>query len=903
MKIELFLDGHQVEINQDIDFVLNKQFTELTDLTSIIVDYSKTIKVPMTPHNNELFNYIYKLEHQVIINTDIITYDPSRKISMAMTFNGSLVMEGYALLNSIDLKDKMYEINLYGQLGKIFSDLKEKPLKGSNDGITPAYHIPANGWSKNVNMHTYNIERSFKNQTHTLNWNSQDWTDFFGFAPQLLGDSDVINKDCYEAYTNNEIKKFADDINTTRGIDYADVYVKDGFDLNQYGEVRTYTCRPYVYVDKIIQMVQAEINQGDYDGYSMVLDNDWFNAGNPYYYNMVFFPGTESLVDGGNSTFGQVTWDNTERTLYFPYSYLPTASNIDLDGYTYTTSGKVMTIAATSGDTTATITLNADGIIVRDVVEGVGDTTNFNTTGKWAFYNNPDMDKFTLRYIGVYDGNGVLIHKLYLCDDKVELVRIGMGSAWTHYTKYNVWSILKSMNPKNVVPNSTTWVNGSVSNDYCEVTQLYNFGNLVLNNNSFQFKLQCDLIDLSNGVLVSENIAYTSLQPLCPFRSNWRTAVFKNNSQWSSFFCPVPSVSVSSNNFRSRSIWTIYDILGNDFNPFTWLIDYVKKFRLFFDIDYMTKTITLKRGYFNNITYKQVDVDYSKDITIEPIVDKYSIIDFGYATNESRKGVQYKKTYSKEYGDEIITTGLNINNERLSLISNKDEGVFIPVKMNCINWPNLNSNNNIRFSSILPTNSVITTLDSGNTIQYFPFYAFRTANAATTPTTPLYLTDDSPNQKNSGEYCYLEHSAGWQSAVETTEDGNNVYYEVSVYSMPQFDNYIIFGNADSDDVFYWVTFRMPREVYNGFYFDNDYNEDIYEDRWRKYLDEIFNIQNKKITCYVRMSYPEFINFKFNQLFVIDNCTFLVNKIIDFNPNQVGPTKVELIQISEVTNLQ
>ena len=52
-----------------------------------------------------------------------------------------------------------------------------------------------------------------------------------------------------------------------------------------------------------------------------------------------------------------------------------------------------------------------------------------------------------------------------------------------------------------------------------------------------------------------------------------------------------------------------------------------------------------------------------------------------------------------------------------------------------------------------------------------------------------------------------------------------------------------------------------------------------------------------------MTYPDFINFKFNQLFVIDNCVFLVNKIIDFNPNSTEPTKVELIQISDVNNLK
>ena len=89
MKLELYLDGNLVDINQDIDFVLNKKYTELSDLTSIIVDYSKTIRIPMTPRNNELFNYVFKLDHQVLLGQDIINYDPSQKIPMSMVYNGS----------------------------------------------------------------------------------------------------------------------------------------------------------------------------------------------------------------------------------------------------------------------------------------------------------------------------------------------------------------------------------------------------------------------------------------------------------------------------------------------------------------------------------------------------------------------------------------------------------------------------------------------------------------------------------------------------------------------------------------------------------------------------------------------------------------------------------------------
>lgn len=896
MKIELFLDGNQVEINQDIDFVLNKQFTELTDLTSIIVDYSKTIKVPMTPHNNELFNYIYKLDHQVFVNQEYITYDPSRKINMVMTYNGSLVMEGYAVLNSVDLKDKTYEINLYGQLGKIFSDMKEKPLKN--------YQEVSNGWFEHVHMHTESIIDSFSNASHSLSWNSSDWTDFFGFAPQLIGDTDVLNTDSYEEYGTSDIIKFEDKINTTRGITYADIYVKDGFDFNQYQEMRTYTGRPYVYVDKIIQLVQNEINNGAYDGYTMSLDADWFNSDNPYYADMCYFPGNESIVDNGENNSGLVSWDTTEKNMVFRMTYMPNTTSVNLDGYTYTVSSQVATISATgSNDAEPTLTLNCDGVVVRDRVTGVGSTSGFNTNGRWGFYNLNNLLVIPLRYIGIYDGSGQLLYKLYLCDDTIHTIQ--RNSAWyINYPIEGVWSTLKKMSVKNIVPNSTTWVNQSSNNNFCEVVQSYNFGNVTLSTNSFTFHMECDIISFNTKQIVSERIQTSDYQTLLPFKNDkYTTLVSKNTYVWGGYFNPISTLTVSSNTHRSLSYWTINDILGNDFNPFTWLIDYVKQFRLFFDIDYDTKTITLKKGYFDNVTYKNVTVDYSKGMVVEPIVDKYSTVTYGYCKNNSKRGAQYYNKNGVEYGDKTIDTGLKINNEQLSLIPDETQGVFIPIKMDCLNYNTLiTPSSPIRYNNALQTNKVITTLDGDSKIQYYPFYAFRVGNSATL----LFITDDTPNQKNSGEYCYLEHYTpgdpdNWGSTVEITEGGSNVYYSRFTYYIPQFDNYIK-KTIDGEDYLYWVSFTVPTEVYNGYLPSVSGNISI-EDRWGKYLDEIFNINNKKVTCYVRMSYPEYIGFKFNQLFVIDNCTFLVNKIIDFNPNSTEPTKVELIQVSDVTGLR
>lgn len=908
MKIELFLDGNQVEISKDIDFVLNKQFTDLSDLTTIIVDYSKTIKVPMTPRNNDLFNYIYKLDHQVLGGEEIVSYDPSQKINMTMTYNGSQVMEGYAVLNSVNLKDKTYEINLYGQLGKIFADMKDKPLKDYKKGT--------NGWFSPVTMNIDTVEESILNDDLTnnvwLDWNQANWTYFFGFAPQLIGKADNFDTKSMEEYGNPEFLDIAEDINISRsggpGIGTKDgwcakAYVKDGLDFNQMCEMRSYLCRPYVYVNKLVQLVQNEINQGNYDGYVLLLDSDWFNADNPYYNDLCYFPGQESIIDSGDgeSVNGTLVFDNSEQTMSFPYEFRPTADASALDGYTYSYSGNLNILTSTSGTDSATMTLNADGVIIRDRITGVGNTDGFVENGRWAFYELTVPYMIPVRWIGILDEDDNLLYKLYLCDDEIVSIYDGW---WGKQVFTDVWNTLKKTDIRAVVPDSCAWANSAVSNQYCEVTQVYNFGNVVINTDKFKFKMGCDRINFQTGRVAATDVSISTWSPYCPYKnSKFKKKVWNSGAQWSSWFRPIQTLEVSSNNFRSGSRWTVQDILGNDFNPFDWLLDYVKKFRLYFDIDYMTKTITLKSGYFDSVTYREVTVDYSKGMTIEPLVEKYNKVKYGYREDQSMKGIKYYKNNGVQYGDMNINTNITVNNEVLELIPDEEEGVFIPVNQAAITYAILNNPQMaVSYYNALYTNKVITTLNSEGKVDYFPFYAFRDQNFNATGTF-WYLTDDTPDQKNTGTYCYLK---GQTPNDPWTIPHGGVIYKKAMQTICQFDNYVIKPITESGEqhlYMWWSSFAVPKEVYNGYLQAGVDNRSIFTYRWQDWLNELFNIHNKKVTCYIRMSYPEFISFKFNNLVVIDHSVFLVNKIIDFNPNSTSATKVELIQISDAASLK
>jgi hypothetical protein len=275
-------------------------------------------------------------------------------------------------------------------------------------------------------------------------------------------------------------------------------------------------------------------------------------------------------------------------------------------------------------------------------------------------------------------------------------------------------------------------------------------------------------------------------------------------------------------------------------------------------------------------------------------------VTYGYREDQSRKGIKYYKNNGVQYGDMNVNTNITVNNEVLELTPDEEEGVFIPTTQSAITYDNLmDSTQPISYQNILMTNKLISTLDGEGKIDYFPFYTFRVNNLTAGSTVFWYLSDDTPSQKNTGSYCYLK-------GIDWTRPQSGVIYKKGMSKICQFDNYVerpVIQDGVIHNYLWWVTFGVPKEVYNGYIPNNIESNSVYTHRWQKWLNELFNVHNKKVTCYIRMSYPEFISFKFNQLVVIDHSVFLVNKIIDFNPNEISATKVELIQVSDVNNLK
>lgn len=99
-KIRLFIEEQEVELQEEVQVAITKQFEELSNPTVICNTYSKSVKIPMTAKNNLIFGQIYK--------PDFITVPSSENILDNMT-NGVEAYQSSNLLHTNKEKPIYYD--------------------------------------------------------------------------------------------------------------------------------------------------------------------------------------------------------------------------------------------------------------------------------------------------------------------------------------------------------------------------------------------------------------------------------------------------------------------------------------------------------------------------------------------------------------------------------------------------------------------------------------------------------------------------------------------------------------------------------------------------------------------------------------------------------------------------
>lgn len=120
--IRLYIGGSEVDFSiEESPILFQRQRTDYTNPTIVKNSFTKTITLPGTNSNNQIFNNLWKLDRTQWTGA----FNPSKRVEFLLLKNGSLVEKGYVKLDNIvwDGKSYTYQVTLYGELGNVLYEL------------------------------------------------------------------------------------------------------------------------------------------------------------------------------------------------------------------------------------------------------------------------------------------------------------------------------------------------------------------------------------------------------------------------------------------------------------------------------------------------------------------------------------------------------------------------------------------------------------------------------------------------------------------------------------------------------------------------------------------------------------------------------------------------------------
>lgn len=893
-NIQLFLENQEVELNDKVSFPLNKSFENLWNPTDIIVEHSKSINIPATAVNNIIMANAYRLDRSFFAgesNTNIGMYlNPLKRIPMKLLYNGSILLDGYAKYTSSTINDTKtyYTFNLYGMLGDIFQTLMDCVVdenkltdeqKAESDG--GAKYVIKSEWQEHLIDKDF-VAESWSHNTVNLN-NEFNPHDNIGMAPAYRGLYEkfettsalglnmdlpiaiaptkqqsvedqmksiwVQNLKNKNGYTDEEAKARVD------ALDYNTIIPK-GLNEHQLRQFRSYEQKPYIYFHALLRLYRNKCKE--LTGYQINLDPKWFSANNPYYANLCYMLDYLSIrgntINGGGIPFTGYS----EQPFTTEY---PSANGTDNEFCS------VVNYQITDNEI-----INGSNVVLEPFTIGI----------QTQLPKNPSYDASKCE-IKLMPNTEVLVRVRITVDDKI-------------YDRY-YWGGTGTIGVKDEIVNPNP--------------SRYNNNNFIKMHEETKYNAETDsIVGMSYITIPSINFPHTVGQSItvnystslyCKLTGgNWishryfynGTGVLllgpkANDLDGINFSVKYPNT-LYRTNWRNSTTCALKNLYTKNEPLFNVILQYTKMMGLIWKVDYQKRTIDIltKGSYFND--YNIVDwthkVDKTKGLTIEPVSFNSKYIVFNYENVDGYHYGGYKNKYGVNYGEKKLRTKYNFDTKENKLFKDKI-------------YPSSVSNKSIVSISDLQSWNTISTLP--NTPSEVNFIDCEDDNQEKVVNiNNWYFRCDNKETTNTYTICDV-------SPVEITQDkyfwvGNNVarFYNISVETntLPQFSPVY---KSDVNGNYVGCLFTCPNEDYTA---DNQLvnanNNFIYDICWSDYINERYNANNKKLTCYIRLTPLDFEQFNFKTFVVIDNQLFVVNKITDFNVSN-HTTKVELIQVTNI----
>lgn len=725
MQAKLYIEDKLVELNDGVQFAINKQFEDIKNPTTIINEWTKTISIPFTSKNNTLFGNIFRPDRAVVTSTTPhpnsgIYFDPTKKASFRLMLGSILVMRGYAKLTQVKMNNGVgtYEVNLFGQLGDVLQNIKQITV---ND-------LDVANYNRTFHIDRYFVKECWERDTPDMTKPliTRTYSEILGFAcaNQGLNDADFDSKSMEDGdgktQTMSEIltQQYGED----SGVNIEGL-IGDGLLPRQVGEYRSYYQTPYIYFPVFMTLMRLTISQKY--GYGLVLDDEWFSTKNPYYNNLVMMLKRLQL---GNTA----EMKNSYRLSLYPL-VLANGDNLVVDTVyktapVTTISEEIPMLSGNRFNTLPGKIASSSGvfyvIIRRAKISG-------------EIFTRMDRNQAIKLHLRMKGQNGAerVYTLLFACAefagstegyDQVELIANASSAVGAddpdYWDGYDTWRVGINFNAP---------ISADMFGDWVEVQYTY----------EFRFLDE----KLWNSSLVSGNYAQTNL-----------------------YISNVPTImsATVSNLARSGASFKIADIWG-DKTPFEVMIQYCKMFNILVIVDELTNTIKLtpRYAYFSEVDNVQDwgdHIDMNSEFTIQPLSfdTKYLVLD---ASSKTGKGEEYNAKYGVGFGGLRLEQPYEFNNSDTKLL----DGVIAPLQnsANVLSWLNI-QNKNFRYRN---SESMPLFEKDGKPVDVFgAFYFHNGVVPFDTNIGSVMLSDDSYTQQATQKYAYYYSGYGTPTTYVNT---------------------------------------------------------------------------------------------------------------------------------------
>ena len=962
--IKLYIKNKKVDLSDNIAFPFQYQFEDLNNPSIVKNNFSKTITIEGTKNNNKIFGEIFNLDRKQEWGDNLvgINFNPLQRTEFAIYRNNTCIESGYMQLNSIIKKQEelQYKITLYGGLGDFFYSLmydengEEKTLANLDFGIE---HMD------------FQINKEFVSGAWgALRNGSRTGTiyDLLTFVPSYNGKPDTLDSETVliNTYDSGAYEHFATSGVTSdnnRYLPYRGYML--GALSKEYTEwemqdLRSYNQRPALKLSKVFEAICNPENNG---GYTVELDNTFFNEQNKYYNDAyitlpllseleLISDGAETELSGETvpslaigmgvmSEYGFVnqyfynTLKFTDEELGIEY-VLPDVSGMTIP---YLDLGVASQGAEIRIETDCQITFNVDfeGAKPSDLYMSYA-TTRKQSQPYWnvcqVVLTVMDTTTFTefARSAPLTFSNGINTSR----------------TSYVFPSTPDIWNDGGAPSLDNQGLEGASDVDGHF---YIQDDGTYLFKDKN-GNDKFHFvipeiKNHQKVLVMLKATWYTNNRAKYKLLPFTTIDGNYLAGNQINGEMKTKLVNPRMQIKfdgdvITTDQWVKKDKW-----LKTDYSPADVLLDYTKLFGLTFLKDVSEKKIQIltRNSFFNsnNIIDLTNRIDFSKDFVITPTLceNKYLLMRYGKSSTFATD--KYLTDYTIDYGQKRVDTNYNFNHNKKDMY---EDGVF----QNCTSILDTSANYRTFYNE---DGTVIYPSWEVEGCEYTLYLAgFQTSDTTSSSTVKLpnltavewnsdiggrdifpkmcyydgegtekelsdvssslvFFNGFAPTVNRGGgevpfwltdnlpEMFLLNEEACWLY-TESTKNVTGEVIAIKMLDLPQFTRYDI--NTEQNAVISSWDFAVPKEIYFG---DVKYNDSstIYSRFWERYFSDRYDVNTKKVECNVNLLGLDVTKENLRNIYYFSNCYWVLNKIINYDPCSQATTKCEFIKVNNVAN--